>query len=225
MKQFFFAVVTAASALICLDQTTDISDIWKIGIALAAGAIVWLIAKALFSKSAKTTAAPATPSAPAAPTPSATPTSKATLATAISGILVALLLIGGLIGVAIWLYRQLDDLIRADAAKPSTTVTVNPVGHDNIFIEDADFKNWINPGIEYTVFKLKKGWRWRWFIDKPIFFRVRATGEEPFALAEKSGSEYSANYDGVLEIKTDYSNNWVSITRRIYRQTRINEHP
>lgn len=229
MKQFLISIIIGAGVLIGLDQLTSLAIEWKIGIPVAVFLTGLLLSKVQWSESTSTPAPSPVPSSPT-PTPSTPPAASSpaaaaetqTLQSAIAGILVSLLLLAGLVGVGFWLYRQLNDWIDKEAAKPTNrVVNLTPMGHDNIFIEDKEFKNWINPGIEYSVFELKKGWRWKWFMDKPIFWRVRTTGEEPFKIADEGGAEFSALRDGWLEIKSDYHNNWVSITRRIYRQTLI----
>jgi len=217
---FLIFVAVAGLAMAGLSAFTELSSEWMI---IIPSCIAGLGLFAFLSKPAPAAAGP-TASSGTTPTPAQT-AETATLWGAIFSILFSLLLLAVLAAAGFWLYRQLDDWIKKEAAKPtSRVVNLTPIGHDNNFQEGKQFRGWLNPGIEYSLFELKKGWGWSMFFDKTIAYRIRQTGEEPYITVKYGGTQFRADYDGWLEVITNDNNNWLSATQRIYKQAKIEEY-
>lgn len=89
-------------------------------------------------------------------------------------------------------------------------------GSRDIQTKDRSKIIWINPGTTYDLFELKSGQKWKWYFDRDIEFRIKATGEESFIPLTRhpySGQEPLADHAGMLQVRTKAKNNRVEAYR------------
>jgi hypothetical protein len=230
---FLLFILVAAITTIIIDQLTD----WPTWLKLAPATILTVLAfiSLLGSTSKTTTTTATTAPAPApVPTPIATPAPVASRPAAktevektgaqsigeLLGALILLAAVGGVIYGLIFLYGLMVDEYNSvrDNANLGRVNTEFLVGHSYNQREETEYDRRLKKDVIYDVFTLKKGQHWKWYFDKDIYYRIRADGGDDFVLLERlkhTGSEYTANYDGTLQVKSPVDYNHVTITRLV----------
>jgi len=225
---FLFLILIAALAAILTDQLTD----WSTWVKLIPSIIFTLIGLITLFGSSKPSSS-LTAAANPAPAPT-TSTVARTIAAAnkpaeksdaevigdFLGSLIMLAMVGGVIYGIVWLYGLLVN--EANSIKNNyNSGIVNTeflVGHSYNQREETEYDRRLKKDVTYDVFTLKKGQHWKWYFDKDIYYRIRADGGDDFVLLERlkhTGSEYTANYNGTLQVRSPVDYNHVTITRLV----------
>lgn len=225
LSGFLFLILIAALAAVFFDQLTD----WPTWVKLIPSIIFALIGLlVLFSSSWPSSSSTATPNPALATTPTkAKPTEKKELeksgAQALGELIGSLILLGMVVGAIygiIYIYGLMVNEFN-EVKKNYISGRVNTefiIGHSYNQREETEYDRRLKKDVIYDVFMLKKGQHWKWYFDHDVYYRVRSTVNDEFVLLERlkhTGSEYVAEYDGTLQVKSPTDYNHVTITRLV----------
>lgn len=122
---------------------------------------------------------------------------------------IIVLVVGAMVSAAIY-------LVKSAAGTGGTISSGFIMGHDYNQAQGKHFYGALTPDRVYDAFPLHEGQHWKWYFEKDICYRVKASGNEAWEClsADKfTGTEFSAEREGTLQIMTEKKNNYANIKR------------
>jgi len=213
-------LVLALAAYIAINAWTFWPEPYKyvLPLAIAITAIIDFFVR-LNNVGQITAAAPATKPTPVAKKPDAKKSGTTNHLLNELGTFAAYLAVGALCVMGIGkLAEFFHNNTREAIAAAKSTIVSHPFVIDHTYNQKVErtFHLWLNPGKVYNVCDLKDGQHWKWYFDREIEYRIKATGREPFMTLTRngySGSEPTANRSGILQVRTKHTHNHIEVHR------------
>ncbi len=223
--RIFFAFIAAAAVSMIIIELTVATWPFEhkiiLPLAIVITGLIKLLTDIFKTKKKPAPASAAPPATPAEPAPPRNETGSKAINFFVGLVFLCfwIIVLATMVWAGIWLYNSMRKDIREiiNSSHEIKAIEPLPIGHSNNQQVDFEKDLWLVPGTVYDAFTLEQGQQWKWSVlSKDIYYRVKQTGQEEFSLIDREqnqGHNHSANYDGILQLKTEHRHTHVTVIR------------